>query len=89
MSSTRKSTYSVDDPACKTVPAHLVLLNDVDHRPPPGAGVPVEGVDHGLGDAVKQLVWLHLRLPQRLRHTHQLLLAGPARHKVSRLSDAT
>ena len=67
----------------------LVLLNDVHHGAPTGGGVPVEGVHHGLGDAVEQLLRLHLGLPEGLGHPHELLLAGPASHEVRGLSDAT
>merc|ERR1719282_1250401 len=67
----------------------LVLLNDMDHGSPTRNAISVEGVHHGLGDALEQLVWLHLGLPQCLRHSHQLLLTSSASNKVDGLSDTS
>ena len=41
-----------------------------------------------LGYFLKELFWIHVRLPECLAHPHQLLLAGAAGDKVDRLGDA-
>merc|ERR1719348_479167 len=67
----------------------LVLLDDVDDRAPTGDAVTVEGVHHGLRDALEQLIRTHLWFPQSLRHSHQLFLASSSSNEVDWFRDTT
>jgi len=67
----------------------FVLLNDVHDGSPTGGCVAVEGVDEGLSDALKQLIRIHLGLPQSFAHTEKLFLAGAGNGEVWRLCHAS
>ena len=49
---------------------------------PSGNRVSVTSVHQGLADGLKQVIWLHIRLPESFTHAVELLTASASNDKV-------
>lgn len=57
-------------------------LHDVNNTTPTRDGISVTSIHQGLADGFKEVIWLHVRLPQGFTHAVELLTASSSNDKI-------